>query len=168
MIHINNMVSRIHEHPIWNFIKDGKVENSIYWNSGIYNTRLKSRPDVYTDQLIVDIKTTNHIPKFKNSIYEYGYHRQAAMQIDGLRHFNKAGDFSERFFAFLVIEKKPPYLIGAFTLDEESIEQGRREYKDAAAIYSECLKYNHWPEYDSNFKLISIPKYRISQLETFI
>jgi hypothetical protein len=146
-------------HSVWNKIdvEKGSAEYSIYWDAGIYNTRLRARPDFFNDSLIIDLKTTDSILSFSKSIYNYGYHRQAAMQIDGLHQI----DGKKRFFAFFVIEKKAPYLTACFTLDEESIQQGRKEYLEGASIYSECLKFDSWPGYEEKFQLITLPKWAI-------
>lgn len=157
------MAQSAKSHPVWGHVEDGKIEQSIYWNGGFYNTRLKARPDIYNDRLIIDIKTTDSIPAFQNSLYQYGYHRQAAMQIDGLKAFNPKGDNHERFHAFFVIEKRAPYLTACFTLDEASISQGRKEYQDGAATYSECLNSNLWPGYDNKFQITSIPQWAVKK-----
>lgn len=154
-ININHMAQSIKESPIWKKIREPKVEHSIFWDGGIFKTRLRARPDMFTDRLIIDVKTTDCISNFSKSIYRYGYHRQAAMQIDGLKQL----DGKERFFAFFVVEKKHPNLTICYTLDEQSISKGREEYLDGAAIYAECLRKDEWPGYDCNFQLISIPKW---------
>ena len=158
---VSEMGLSIKNHSIWNKIKlsEGSVENSVYWDAGIYNTRLRARPDFYNENIIIDLKTTDSIAGFSKSVYNYGYHRQAAMQMDGL----EAIDGKKRYFAFFVVEKKAPYLTACFTLDNEAIEQGRKEYLEGAATYSECLKYNVWPGYDEKFQLISLPKWAIKK-----
>lgn len=154
---INEISKSILSHSLWNSFTDRKVEHSIFWQAGLFNAPLRARPDVYNDQLIIDIKTTESIKGFSNSIHSFGYHRQAAMQIDAL----KAVDGKERVFGFFVVEKKAPYLTACFTLDGISIEQGRREYLDAAALYSECLMSDVWPGYEEKFQEISLPKWAI-------
>ena len=154
---IKNMADAVKKHPIWKNLKDGKVEQSIFWKGGTFDTLLKSRPDFFNDKIIIDLKTTDSIKTFSNSIYSYGYHRQAAMQIDAL----KQSDGKERFFAFFVVEKKEPYLTACYTLDKESLIIGEKEYLDAAALYTECLMYNEWPGYANDFQLISIPKWAV-------
>jgi hypothetical protein len=156
---IKNIADAVKKHPVWKniSIKDGKIEQSIFWKGGTFDTLLKSRPDFFNDQIIIDLKTTECIKTFSHSIYSYGYHRQAAMQIDAL----KQSDGKERFFAFFVVEKKEPYLTACYTLDKESLIIGEKEYLDAAALYTECLMYNEWPGYANNFQLISIPKWAI-------
>ena len=152
---IKEMAAAISSHAVWNILKGGKVEHSIYWKDGSYNTLLKARPDIFTDDLIVDVKTTESIKAFPRVLYSYGYHRQAAMQVDAL--FKT--DNKKRYFAFFVVEKKAPYLTICYTLDEESIELGRKEYLEGAKLYSQCLAANKWPGYDEQFQLIKLPNY---------
>ena len=152
---IKEMAAAISSHAVWNILKGGKVEHSIYWKDGSYNTLLKARPDRFTDDLIVDIKTTESIKAFPRVLYSYGYHRQAAMQMDAL--FKT--DNKKRYFAFFVVEKKPPYLTACYTLDNKSIDLGREEYIYGAELYSQCLSENSWPGYDEQFKLIKLPNY---------
>lgn len=153
---IYGMAQAMKDHKLWQHIKDGAMEQSIYWEGGgLYATRLRARPDVFTPEIIVDIKSCRSINEFKRSIYSRGYHRQAAMQIDGLNYI----DGIKRHFAFFVVESTAPYLTACFTLDDASIEQGRKEYKQGADTYTECLRFNSWPGYDTNFQLASIPKW---------
>lgn len=161
---VMQLEAAVKKHSLWDKVKlaDGRVEFSVYWDSGIYNTRLRARPDFFNDTIIIDLKTTDSIAGFARSVYNYGYHRQAAMQIDGL----KAIDGKTRHFAFFVVEKKAPYLTACFTLDEQAIEQGRKEYLEAAATYSECLRFDKWAGYDEKFQLLSLPKWAVSREES--
>src|SRR5579863_9993179 len=43
------MANSIKESSMWNKVIPGKVEHSIFWDAGIYNTRLRARPDFYND-----------------------------------------------------------------------------------------------------------------------
>lgn len=156
---IIDIAESISKNTLWSRLKDGKIEHSIYWDAGIFNTRLRARPDIFNDGLIVDLKTTESIKGFARSIHSYGYHRQAAMQIDGLQSI----DGKRRAFAFFVVEKKAPYLTATFVLDEESIEHGRKEYLEGARIYSECLINNDWPGYDNVFQKITLPKWLMKE-----
>lgn len=153
---IISMGQALKNHSIWEKIgTEINVEHSVYWNTGLYDTRLRARPDLYTDKLIIDIKTTDSIQSFQKSIFQYGYHRQAAMQTDGLA----ACDGNRRMFGLFVVEKKAPYLTACFTLDEEALEKGREEYLEGAATYSECLKFGHWEGYEQKFTLIRTPEW---------
>lgn len=153
------MANSIKEHSIWKYFVNGKVEHSIFWKGGLFNTSLKARPDIFNDDVIIDLKTTDSIANFGKSIHNYGYHRQAAMQIDGLHLI----DGRQRHFAFFVVEKKAPYLTSIFELDPTSIQFGRTQYLEAASIYSECLESNKWPGYVEEPQLISLPSYAVKE-----
>ncbi len=145
----------ISENPLFDRIKNGKIEHSLFWEGGLFKTKLRSRPDVYDDEIIIDIKTTKSIQYFEREIFSNGYHRQAAMQQDAIHYFE-----AKRLPVVLfVVEKKEPYLTACFELDDISIEKGREEYLDAALTYTECLKHNNWPGYDKKFKKVELPRY---------
>ena len=158
------MECSVKEHSIWQKIKlnEGNIESSIYWDGGIYKTRLRSRPDFFNEDVVIDLKTTDCLSNFSKSVYNLGYHRQAVMQLDGLKKI----DGRNRYFAFFVVEKKPPYLTACFTLDEAALKQGRKEYLNAAAVYSECLKANEWPGYEEKIQILSLPKWATEKEET--
>jgi exodeoxyribonuclease VIII len=149
------MAESIKQHSIWDGFKDALVEQSIFWDGGIYNTRLRARPDIFNEKIVMDIKTTDSIANFSKSLYNYGYHRQAAMQVDGL----KSIDGKDRHFAFFVVEKKAPYLTACFTMDAASLNYGRQQYLDGAAMYAECMRTNIWPGYAEEVQLITLPSW---------
>ena len=155
------MGDAVREHSLWSRMGKPHVEHSLYWDLKKFAvdgaTRLRARPDIFNDMIIVDLKTTDSIANFSKSIHSYGYHRQAAMQIDAL----KTIDGKDRTFAFFVVEKKAPYLTSCFVLDEASIEQGRREYYDGAILYHDCMESGIWPGYEEKFQTISLPKFAI-------
>ena len=163
--HIKTMTDEVLKHSVWKsfnniFIEGsiGYVEHSIFWGNSNNQASLKARPDIFNDALIIDLKTTDSIKNFERSIHSYGYYRQAAMQIDGLIQSDKI----KRNFGFFVVESKAPYLTACFKLDNESIEQGRREYLEAAALYQQCLKHNEWPGYSDRWQLASLPRWAIT------
>jgi hypothetical protein len=153
-----SMSKSVCEHSLWSRIGAYKAEHSIYWDNHL-GVRLRARPDLFTDSLIIDLKTTDSIANFSKSIYNFGYHRQAAMQIDGLHQL----DGKKRTFAFFVVEKKAPFLTACFVLDDEAIQQGRREYQDGASIYKECMDSGVWPGYEEQFQMISLPHWAVKQ-----
>ncbi len=147
---ISGMADAIATHPIWSRFKDGSVEHSIYWDHQD-SIRLRSRPDYFTQDLIIDLKTTACLKGFDKSVFRYGYHRQAAMQLDGLM----AVDGIKRQYVLFVVEKEAPYLTSVFALDENAIEEGRREYQKAAELYGQCLEFDIWPGYSETVQTIS-------------
>ena len=89
----------------------------------------RCRPDFWReDDIIVDVKTTEDASpeEFSRSLAKWRYHVQAPFYMDGIE---LATGRRPKGFVFLVVEKKPPYAVAAYTLDPESIELGRSEYR---------------------------------------
>lgn len=149
------MAESVKKHSIWKHFLDSKIEHSIFWEGGIFETPLKARPDIFSDKYVIDLKTTDSIDGFNRSVYNYGYHRQAAMQVDALKML----DGKDRHFAFFVVEKKAPYLTSIFTLDAPALDFGRTQYLEAASIYSECMQTGKWPGYVEEAQIISLPNW---------
>lgn len=135
---------------------DGKKEHSIYWIDKDSGVLCRTRPDCYNDRFVLDVKTTRDASpqEYPKSVYNYGYHRQAAMMLDGLEAITGK---SYKDFIHLAIEKDPPYLLGVYNLDDDAIEQGRREYKAALIKFRECMEANYWPGYTEVIQDLSLP-----------
>jgi len=133
----------------------GNPEKSVYWQDDDTNVLLKNRPDYITDNYLVDLKTTAcaNPDKFKHSVKKYGYHRQAAMALDGV---SKVTGKEYKHFIIVAVEKEAPYCASAFVLDKETIEEGRIEYKQYAGLYKECLESQCWPSYGKSLQTLSI------------
>ena len=134
-------------------------EASIFWTDPTTDILLKGRLDVIVNKnVIVDLKTATCASKefFHRKIHDFGYHRQAAMYIDGLSKISKI-DANEIAFIFAVVEKKPPYLHSYFQIDDNAINEGRKEYKNHLMKYKSCLAKDEWPGYSTKIEPISIP-----------
>lgn len=161
---IRGMANAVNEMPLFSYLKAGCIEHSLFWNDGIYDTRLRARPDLYTDDFIVDLKTTASIPDFERSIKNFGYHRQASMQLDGLHKLTG----KHRVFGFLVVETKAPFLTKLISLDQDYLELGRTKYLQAAEIYSECKASGVWGGYGNDFSEAKMPKYLNTGDENYV
>lgn len=158
---VQGMANSMKSHPLFEtiFLKmpGTKIENSLIWKNE-NDVWLKSRPDFYNKELVVDLKTTSakSEEEFFRSIADYGYHRQAAMQLDGLSYLTN-NQYQDHIL--FVVEKSPPYLCAMYQLDEKSIQKGREEYKQAANVYEEYVKNNYWPGYETNIIETSLPEW---------
>ena len=154
---VQGMSNSMKAHPLFDrLFVNGKIEHSLIWKQD--DIFLKSRPDFYNDDFIVDVKTTREESPddFSRSILSYGYHRQAAMQIDGLSLLTGR---QYKHHILFVVEKEPPYLCYMVSLDEESINQGRIEYNNVARDYAKCVKENKWPAYSQKVETIRLPEW---------
>lgn len=57
------------------------------------------------------------------------------------------------------IEKTEPYKISINTLDDNSIEYGRKKYIENCHTYAECLKTGKWDGYDKKINVVSLPNW---------
>jgi hypothetical protein len=142
-INLKFMKEAIQKTPLWLDLRNEKFEHSLYWDIED-DIRLRARPDIFTEDCIIDIKTTSSIAKFDESISQYGYLRQAAMQVDGLSLLSPTG-IKARDFYLLVVENKFPFKTRSKHLNLNDIAKGRQQYLKGVTIYANCLKEQSWP-----------------------
>lgn len=130
-------------------------------------TRLtrKIRPDwlIPSAHMIVDVKTCrDHRPgPFARACKQYGYHMSAAYYLD------TANDvLPVDHFVLLAINAEAPFEVAAYTLDRDSIEQGRKEYREALAKYAACKRADDWPGGSSRIEEIRLPDWSIDYYKT--
>lgn len=120
----------------------------------------KVRPDwlIPSARMIVDVKTCrDHRPgPFARACKQYGYHMSAAYYLD------TANDvLPVEHFVLLAINAEAPFEVEAYTLDRDSIEQGRKEYREALAKYAACKRSDDWPGGSGKIQEIRLPDWSI-------
>lgn len=151
---VQGMANALKANKAWQkFSIEGNIEDSIFWQHE--GTWLKSRPDFYNDKIVIDLKTTSEttIQGFLRSITNYGYHHQAAMQLDALTATTKK---HYKYHIIFAVEECEPYLVHRpYLLSETAINLGRIEYNHAANIYKKCLEEGKWPGHSEEFINVS-------------
>ncbi len=151
-------------HPAYPKLFDGEGHNelSIFWRDDETGLDCKMRADRIVDvpgfgTVVVDLKSTiDASPRaFAGSVHKFGYHIQAAMYLEGLA---KAGIPCEKFVLFAP-ESAPPHCVAVYAVEDESVEQGRREMRRLMATYAECVKSGVWPGYSGRIESLSLPVY---------
>ncbi len=147
------LLSRNYEN---NLLIGGKNEHSIFWQDKESGLICKCRPDIWHESMVVDLKTTADasFKSCQSSIYRYGYHIQSAMILDGI--YAATGKLLETF-VFLFVEKEAPYATGIYIMDDQTIEQGRIEYKKYLLRLKECYDKDEWPSYERS--IINLPRF---------
>ena len=69
---------------------------------------------------------------------------------------------SYEHYLFIVVATDAPYEVSAYTLDEDTIEQGRYEYTNLLAQYSACMESGNWPLPDTGIEEVRLPEYAIN------
>lgn len=159
------MADAINEHPVADqFKQKGHIEASLFYYDNEFDAIFKSRPDFFNDEFCIDIKTTQscNVDDFSRSIASYGYHRQAAIALEGLQYLTKK---KYNHFLFLCVEKEPPYCCECYVLSRDdgsnkrydAIAHGRREIKKAVDIYKKCLSEDRFPAYNEQIIEVNLP-----------
>lgn len=136
-----------HPHARWLLEAEGDAEASIYWTDPETGLLCRIRPDklVPSVNIIVDVKTTDDVAKFKWSVRDYRYDVQDAFYSSGYHaHFGEA----PAQFVFLVVGKTincGKYPVRVITLDDESRAVGYDEMREDLHLVAECTNNNNWP-----------------------
>lgn len=112
---------------------------------------------------IVDIKTTsarNLKPHtLRTEIHKFGYHIQAAWYLD---LYGRAAGINADTFVFVFCQTTQDMDVAAYQLDQESIEQGRREARQYLQQIVTCRETGKWPGVQpSEVGIIGLPDYAI-------
>ena len=142
----------------------GKAEQSVYWVDALTGELCRCRPDFWRqDGIIVDVKTTDDASPegFAKSLVNWRYHVQHPYYLDGcceaIKQSGASGIVPPKHFLFLVVEKKAPYAVAVYQMDQESIDQGSAEYRADLTTYAECRKTENWPGYGERIQQIGVP-----------
>ncbi len=149
------MIGSVMAHPVAKQILL-KNHNELSFFGELHGVAVRCRPDILrAGNLIADLKTTEDASfrGFQKSFTNFKYHRQAAFYLDlvsqvlGVKHDT---------FSIIAVEKKPPFAVQVFALDEATIDKGREEYRVGLAIYRECMESGKWPAYSEEIMPLNL------------
>jgi len=148
-------------------VADKEVEMSYFWTDDLTGVACKCRPDAalfdYEGRTVaIDLKTTvDASPRgMARSVANFGYHRQAAWYSHGIEVVTGC---PVDLFAFIVVEKSPPYDCGVYYLSEEAIGIGWAECRKALALYRHCEATNDWPGLHDGLVELTLPEWYNTQ-----
>jgi hypothetical protein len=109
-------------------IQDGEVEYEKPGITELEGMMWKGKADIvnHTEQLVIDLKTTNAISSFSNSAYKYNYDSQAYI-------YSKMFGYE---LIFLVIDKKT-HQLGLFDCSDRFMQSGANKVAKAVQAYNE-------------------------------
>lgn len=87
---------------------------------------------------------------FSKSADMFGWHRKAAIHIDGT-------DAIEMIF--ILCEDKEPFNIGVYVLDERALDFGRQNYKEAIERYKESAASGVWAGVSPSIVTAGLPEW---------
>lgn len=163
---LHEMAAAVHAHPAAGSLLTscpGEAEKSVYWIDATTGVLCRCRPDWWRDDnVIVDLKTTEDASPegFAKSMANYRYDVQAAYYLDGIQQATRK---RPKAFVFIAVEKKPPYGVGVYVLDSDSLELGRAQYQHDLRVYAECERSGIWPGYGDKIQTISLPAWHANK-----
>jgi hypothetical protein len=159
-------VAIANEPDAWNLLveQDGLNERIFTGLDATGKPILKCKPDrLLKNGLVVDLKTVDgpvDPSSWSRCLAKWGYHRQAAFYLDVLE---LAGQKADKFI-FVAVSKDPPHEIGIYLIDEESVEQGRRENKELLERLAECRRTGIWKhEWQGKVLTAGVPRWALDK-----
>jgi exodeoxyribonuclease VIII len=133
----------------------GESELSIFWNEN--ELEMKGKIDRVNPLGIIDVKTTKDasLAEFAKSVYNFGYHIQAAHYLAGAA----ANGLPCDDFIIIAVENEPPYCTALRKIDHVSIMEGEQERQELIAKYKKCVEKNEWKGYNDEIETVSIPRW---------
>jgi hypothetical protein len=174
------MAQAAREHPDAAALLNGKGRNelSIVWT--VSETTCKGRidrlcfapkgvlyptcADPATSILcLLDVKTTRKIKPgmFDADLAHYAYHGQLAFYHDGLQALAPA----PMAVAILAIENEPPFDVAIYRLDDDTLDAGRKLYKELLAMHLACTAAKSWPGVAPSAVPVVLPRWAQSKEE---
>jgi exodeoxyribonuclease VIII len=150
------MVEQIKKHEIVQTLLDEAVfEQSVYWTDEETGLQFKTRPDIWSSKMVVDLKTTADANPFSftRSALNYGYFIQAGMAFEGCKALGKPFEM----FVILACEKDVPHVPAVFMMDDDALQFGIDQFNSYKRKLKKCIEENRWPGYP--VQELSVPKY---------
>ncbi len=157
MVRLKRMRDSVLSHPqASQLITGGAIEHSLFWEDPHTGVRCKTRPDIWLDNMTVDLKTTADASEraFINSVASFGYHLQSVFNREGIYH---TGGNDIKNHTFICVEKEWPHLVAVYILDKNALDSAHRMFKNTLTDFQKCLDSNEWPGYE--VKEISLPNW---------
>jgi exodeoxyribonuclease VIII len=155
------MAKSVETHAAASFLlrrENGRPEVTALWTDQDTGVNCRARFDwLREDGLIVDLKTTRCAKPeaFEKLALEHRYHVQAAFYMEAYRRVTGNEPVG---FAFVAVEKEPPYCACVYVSQPDFVQLGRVEYLKNLNTYAECRNNDEWPGYpDISLVPLSLP-----------
>lgn len=137
-------------------ILNGHIEQSFVWCDDGTGLWIKARPDVVPNDIgdFADVKLIADISDvgIGRSIYSFGYHRQAALAMEGASkllgypmRFRDPGSGEGMSWTLVFIEAKRPHAIEIVTLKDEDLQRAVRSNRLALQLLKRSIDTGDWP-----------------------
>jgi exodeoxyribonuclease VIII len=141
-------------------LSSGEAELSIFWDDQISGERCKARLD-WLHRLpdgrviVLDLKTCSDASpaEFGRSVWNWGYHRQAALYSAGV----EARGLEVAAFLFVAVTNAYPFIAVPYLLDDQAQQKGKDEVRALIDAFAQCKAQSKWPAYGDGVQTLSLP-----------
>lgn len=161
------MAQATFKNPICAALLRGSLkEHSVF--SELDDVRVKCRPDGWNVEkgVLFDLKSTEDASPegFARTVAKWRYHVQDAFY----RHVVASAtncDADELSFVFVAVEKKPPFAVALYELDELAALQGWVDAREDLRRYKTAKETGKWCGYSPRIETLSLPRWAVSNSE---
>ena len=158
------MAQAVFKNPICAaLLRDSLKEHSVF--SELDDVRVKCRPDGWSTEkgVLFDLKSTEDASPegFARTVAKYRYHVQDAFY----RHVVAGAtncDADDLSFIFIAVEKKPPFAVALYQLDELATLQGWVDAREDLRRYKTAKDTGKWGGYSPRIETLSLPRWAVS------
>lgn len=161
------MSQAVFKNPICAALLRGSLkEHSVF--AELDDVRVKCRPDGWNIEkgVLFDLKSTEDASPegFARTVAKYRYHVQDAFY----RHVVAGAtncDADDLSFIFVAVEKKPPFAVALYQLDELAALQGWVDAREDLRRYKAAKETGKWGGYSPRIETLSLPRWAVSNSE---
>lgn len=162
---LKRMAKAVHAHPIAKrLLSGGKSEQSLFARDS-KGTMRKCRVDYLptSGNVIVDLKTCGDASplEFGKNVANLNYLGQAYYYLK----LCKLCGLDKSAFAFIAVEKTPPYAVAVYQPPDEWIEAAGRIVEADVQRFRNCVESNQWPAYGTEILPMQLPQWAEKQLQ---
>ena len=152
--HLNGMRDSLMNHPTASKLMFGEQANRcevvVVWVDEATGELCRCKIDALRPNgRPFDLKTTNDASEigFRKSIENYGYDRQEAHYLAGVK---AATGKDWVYMPFVCVESEPPYLCAVHLLSKTYKLIGSGQIRDDLSLLKQCRDQNYWPGYSDD------------------
>ena len=110
---------------------------------------------------VVDLKSAVDASPgaFAAAVARYSYHAQAAHYLAGLQAISP----HQRRFAWIAVEKTPPYATAVYEPDEATLLAGETLIERWLDEYAKATATGEWPGYPGNVQSLTVPRWALRE-----
>ena len=158
------MAQAVFKNPICAaLLRDSLKEHSVFGE--LDDVRVKCRPDGWNVEkgVLFDLKSTEDASPegFARTVAKYRYHVQDAFYRHVIASATNC-DADDLSFIFVAVEKKPPFAVALYQLDELAALQGWVDAREDLRKYRYAETTDKWNGYSPRIETLSLPRWAVS------